>query len=65
MSIMAMTIAPWPVIGARAALVVAGIALWYWTQAVLAKRVPTKALLILVGVVLTLTSSYSVYRAVF
>jgi uncharacterized membrane protein YfcA len=32
--------------------------------AILAKRVPTKALLILVGVVLTATSSYSVYRAI-
>ena len=32
--------------------------------AILAKRVPTKTLLILVGVVLTLTSSYSVYRAI-
>ncbi len=31
--------------------------------ALLAKRVPTKTLLILVGVVLTVTSSYSVYRA--
>ena len=31
--------------------------------ALLAKRVPTKTLLILVGIVLTLTSSYSVYRA--
>ncbi len=35
-----MTIAPWPVIGVRCGLVVAGIAVWYWTQAVLAKRVP-------------------------
>ncbi len=32
--------------------------------AILAKRVPTKTLLILVGIVLTLTSSYSVYRAI-
>lgn len=35
-----MTIAPWPVVGVRSALVVAGIAIWYWSQAVLAKRVP-------------------------
>jgi len=35
-----MTIAPWPVIGVRTALVVAGIVAWYWTQAVLGKRVP-------------------------
>ena len=35
-----MTIAPWPVIGVRAGLVVAGILAWYWTQAVLGKRVP-------------------------
>lgn len=32
--------------------------------AMIAKRVPTKTLLILVGIVLTLTSSYSVYRAI-
>ena len=38
-----MTIAPWPVVGVRAGLVVAGIALWYWTQAVLGKRVPAVA----------------------
>jgi hypothetical protein len=35
-----MTIAPWPVIGVRCGLVVAGIAAWYWTQAVLGKRAP-------------------------
>lgn len=35
-----MTIAPWPVIGVRSGLVVAGIAAWYWTQAILGKRVP-------------------------
>ena len=33
-------IASWPVIGVRVGLVAAGIALWYWTQAVLGKRVP-------------------------
>jgi hypothetical protein len=38
--ITAVTIAPWPVIGVRTGLVVAGIALWYWTQSVLGKRVP-------------------------
>lgn len=35
-----MTIAPWPVIGVRVAMVVAGIGIWFWTQAVLGKRVP-------------------------
>src|SRR5690242_13799282 len=35
--------APWPVIGVRGALVVAGIGAWYWTQAVLGKRVPNVA----------------------
>jgi hypothetical protein len=38
-----LAIASWPMIGVRCALVVAGIALWYWTQAVLAKRVPKVA----------------------
>lgn len=32
--------------------------------AIVAKRVPAKALLIMVGIVLTLTSSYSLYRAI-
>src|SRR3954447_16191065 len=40
MILAAITIAPGPVIGVRVALVAAGIALWYWTQAVLRKRVP-------------------------
>src|SRR5882757_10486157 len=40
MTIAVLTIAPWPVVGVRVALVAAGIALWYWTQAVLGKRVP-------------------------
>lgn len=35
-----MTIAPWPVVGVRVGLVVAGIAIWFWSQAVLGKRVP-------------------------
>ena len=35
-----MTIASWPVIGIRSALVAAGIVAWYATQAVLGKRVP-------------------------
>lgn len=35
-----MTIAPWPIIGVRCGLVVAGIAAWYWTQALLGKHVP-------------------------
>ena len=40
---LAWTIAPWPVVGVRVGLVVAGIVLWYWTQAVLGKRVPKVA----------------------
>src|SRR5882757_7033120 len=43
MTIAVLTIAPWPVVGVRVALVAAGIALWYWTQALLAKRVPKVA----------------------
>jgi hypothetical protein len=35
--------ASWPVIGVRVLLVIAGIALWYLTQALLAKRVPKVA----------------------
>jgi PAP2 superfamily C-terminal len=35
-----MTIAPWPVIGVRFGLVAAGIFVWYWSQALLGKRVP-------------------------
>ena len=38
-----MTIAPLPVILVRSAFVVAGIFAWYWTQAVLGKRVPKVA----------------------
>src|SRR5882724_12082491 len=41
--ILALSIAPWPVIGVRLALVVLGIIAWYWTQAVLGKRVPKVA----------------------
>jgi hypothetical protein len=37
------TIAPWPVIGVRIGLVIAGIILWYWTQALIGKRVPAVA----------------------
>lgn len=40
---LAVTIAPWPVVAVRFAIVVAGIGLWFWTQAVLAKRVPKVA----------------------
>jgi hypothetical protein len=40
MTIVAFTIAPWPVIGVRVGLVVVGIVIWYWTQSVLGKRVP-------------------------
>jgi hypothetical protein len=39
-SIAALSIAPWPVVGIRLGMVVAGIILWYLTQAVLGKRVP-------------------------
>ena len=38
-----MTIAPWPVIGVRSGLVALGIVVWYWSQAVLGKRVPKVA----------------------
>jgi hypothetical protein len=40
---LAVTLAPWPVVGVRVALVVVGIVAWYWTQAVLGKRVPKVA----------------------
>ena len=43
MTLLAMTIAPWPVIGVRVGFVVAGIAIWFWSQAVLGKRVPKVA----------------------
>lgn len=36
-------LAPWPVVGVRVGLVVAGIAIWFWSQAILAKRVPKVA----------------------
>jgi len=41
--ILAMVIAPWRVVGVRVVLVIAGIAAWYLTQALLAKRVPKVA----------------------
>jgi hypothetical protein len=37
------TLAPWPVVGVRVALVVVGIVAWYWTQSLIAKRVPRVA----------------------
>src|SRR3954449_9028011 len=40
MTTLAIAIAPWPVVGVRTGLVAAGIVVWYWTQAVLGKRVP-------------------------
>jgi hypothetical protein len=40
---LAMSLAPWPVVAARIGLVVVGIVAWYWTQAVLGKRVPKVA----------------------
>ncbi len=42
-TIAAMTIARWPVVGVRGGLVAAGIIVWYWSQAVLGKRVPKVA----------------------
>src|SRR5262249_28772294 len=41
--LVAMTIAPWSVVGVRTAFVVAGIVIWYVTQALLAHRVPKVA----------------------
>jgi PAP2 superfamily C-terminal len=38
-----MTLAPWPIIGIRTGLVVAGIGAWYWSQAFIGKRVPKVA----------------------
>ncbi|HXE51564.1 MAG TPA: phosphatase PAP2-related protein [Tepidisphaeraceae bacterium] len=38
-----MTVAPWPVIGVRTGFVAAGIGLWFWTQALIGKRVPKVA----------------------
>src|SRR6185437_9102909 len=43
MTILALSIAPWPVVGVRVGLVAAGIIEWYATQALLAKRVPKVA----------------------
>jgi len=40
---MSFDLAPWPVIGVRFGLVVAGIAAWYWTQAFIGKRTPKVA----------------------
>jgi hypothetical protein len=40
---LALTIAPWPVIAVRVGLVVVGIILWYWTQSIIGKRVPKVA----------------------
>lgn len=39
----ALSIALWPVVGVRVALVIVGIAIWFVTQALLAKRVPKVA----------------------
>jgi hypothetical protein len=43
MTMLAMYIAPWPVIAVRVGLVIAGIAIWFWSQAILGKRVPKVA----------------------
>ena len=40
---LAISIAPWPIIGVRAGLVAAGIVAWYLTQSLLAHRVPKVA----------------------
>ncbi|MGN6626375.1 MAG: phosphatase PAP2-related protein [Tepidisphaeraceae bacterium] len=36
-------IAPWPIVAVRGGLVLLGILIWYWSQSVLAKRVPKVA----------------------
>jgi hypothetical protein len=41
--ILALYIAPFPVIAIRVGFVLAGIAIWFWSQAVLGKRVPKVA----------------------
>src|SRR5438270_7293583 len=41
--ILAMSIAPWPIIAVRFGLVVLGIIIWFWSQAILGKRVPKVA----------------------
>jgi hypothetical protein len=38
-----LAMAPWPVVGVRVAFVALGIVLWFWSQAVLGKRVPKVA----------------------
>ena len=40
MTTLALAIAPWPIVAVRVGFVVAGIVIWFWTQAVLGKRVP-------------------------
>src|SRR5215467_7008945 len=42
-TLLAFSIAPWPVIGIRTLFVALGIIAWYATQALLAKRVPKVA----------------------
>lgn len=43
MHALALLVVPWPVIALRVAFVIAGIVLWFVTQALLAKRVPKVA----------------------
>lgn len=43
MILFALSIAPWPVIGVRIALVALGIVLWFWSQSFLGKRTPQVA----------------------
>jgi hypothetical protein len=52
-----MIFAPWPVIGVRFALVVGGIILWYWSQALIGKRTPK------VGYEVPLTDGMHVFTA--
>src|SRR6201986_1956015 len=43
MMLLALTLAPWPIIAVRVAFVAVGIVLWFVTRALLAKRVPKVA----------------------
>jgi PAP2 superfamily protein len=43
MLLAAISIAPWPIIAVRFGLVVLGIIIWFWSQAVLGKRIPKVA----------------------
>lgn len=43
MVVASLIVAPWPVIGVRLALVAVGIVIWFWSQALIGKRVPKVA----------------------